>query len=162
MEAPDELSSIPDMALRWTSAKSKYAALDAWRSAMMQQFPESRCIRVLWELEHLFNTEKGYAYPSDALLSKATGLNLTKLQSTLTKLDRGGAIIRWHFTINGKRQRRIYASGQLIPSKKGGAHTPQQVRGHNTKAPRVPRTQLQLASLQARQREERERDDATS
>jgi hypothetical protein len=102
-------------------------------------------------LYDLFNAKLGYAFPTDSHLSKLTGLALDKLQSTLTILDRGGAIIRCHVEMpDGRTQRRIYPSAALIPAETGGADTPRLPGGQNLKrSPRIMKSQLALARAAA-------------
>jgi hypothetical protein len=147
----------PDRALTWTSPAQRNRILNRWRSAIFVAFgDQARCMRVAWVLSDLFHTKKGFAFASDPYLAKQTGLPVNKVQESLTKLDRGGGIIRAHALANGKSQRRIFPS---LPPGSGGGDTPRQPGGQNLSTSprhRTPRTQFDMARLAARRREEQE------
>jgi hypothetical protein len=152
----------PASALTWNSRTQRNRLLQVWRGAIFSAFgDQARCIRLAWVLADLFHAEKGYAFASDPYLATATGLPVNKLQATLTGLDRGGGIVRTHvFQPNGRSQRRIYPASTLIPPTVGGMDTPQQLGGQNLssipRTPRTPKTQLDLARLEAARRNGRE------
>jgi hypothetical protein len=151
--------SIPPAVLTWNSRAQRNRLLQVWRCAIFSVFgDQARCVRMAWVLADLFHGDRGYAHASDPYLGTSTCLPLNKVQATLTALDRGGAIVRSHVFQNGRSQRRIYPSSTLLPPDTGGADTPQQPGGQNLKAytPRIPRTQLALARLQAKRRDEGE------
>jgi hypothetical protein len=110
-------NDAPPGALTWKSGKQRNELLWRWQAAMITVFgQQARCLRVAWLLEKLFNVKKGYCWASDTTLARYTGLQVNKLQSTLTLLDRERAIIRAHVAMaDGRTQRRIYPSAALIP-----------------------------------------------
>jgi hypothetical protein len=143
----------PHGALTWTNAKQRNRKLLLWRRAICTTFSQQvRCIRVAWVLTDLFNAERGFAHASDQYLATEAAVALNKLETSLTLLERGGAIIRVHVYVDGKPQRRIYPSAALIPPQLGGVDTPHLVGGQNLNKKRL--TQLDHARLHARRREE--------
>lgn len=147
---------VPNGVLTWSSRAQRISVLRQWRNAIFFAFgDQARCVRLAWVLADLFHYARGFAYPSDPFLVKQTGLPLNKLQATLTTLDRGGGIVRVHAISDGKPQRRIYPA---LPPGSGGGDTPQQLGGQNLeKIPRIrrSRSQLEMALLDAKRREER-------
>ena len=75
-------------------------------------------MRVAWTLEWLF-CDDGYAFPGDTYLSRKLDIPINKIQSCLTDLERGGAIIRASVFVNGKPERHIWPSSKIIE-----VHTP--------------------------------------
>jgi hypothetical protein len=149
--------SAPPGALTWSSAAERNRQLAPWRRAVSITYAEqSRCLRIAWVLDHLFNAKTGYAYPSNNYLADETGIAQNKVREALGLLENGGAIIRANFNHNGRQQRVIYPARALIPRPAVGREgEPRQPGHHNlrSKRPRLPRTQLELAALAA-QREE--------
>jgi hypothetical protein len=133
----------PAEALTWKTQREKAEALRRWRLGVGIGFAEHpRCIRVAWVLEWFFAVG-GYAYATDAFLSREMGLRLNRVQATLTKLVDGGAIVRVHAQVGARLQRRIYparASADRIPPIVGAIDTPHgrpnttstRVGGHKT------------------------------
>jgi len=134
----------PQGALTWSTSYQKGKALQAWRRAVCAAHSEEpRCLKVAWVLSELFKSAKGYAYPPDFYLARETGLPTNKLQDALTRLERGGSIIRVHRLQGEQTYRRIFPSATLIPPTLGGRGTPQQPGGHKRKEqPRLTQTQI--------------------
>jgi hypothetical protein len=120
-------NEIPTAALSWQTLGQKAKGLDIWRVEVGKHFSESpRVLRVAWSLEWLFNRE-GYAFATDGYLSRKLAIPVNKIQSSLTELERAGAIIRASVFVKNKAQRRIWASWIIlgkIPPAMGGIHTP--------------------------------------
>ena len=128
----------------------------------MRTFGEqTRALRIAWALDGLFNVQTGYAHPSNAWLSKATGITINKVQQALAELEDGGAIVRRVLPAQPGRQRwrKIYPAVLLldVTPTVGVRGNPQLLGVDNlsTTLPRRPRTQLAHAKLDAQRRERR-------
>jgi hypothetical protein len=99
IEHADHRQAVPDCAapagaLTWRTAAERNKRLGAWRRAVLTRYGEqTRALRVAWVLEGLFNTKRGYAFPSNEYLADATGMSVSDVQKGLRALD-GEAIIR--------------------------------------------------------------------
>lgn len=117
-------SVSPPNALRWFTSKQKTRLLRQWRSATSRKFAEhARCLRIAWALEWLFGKE-GYAFPTDAFLSRELGMPINKVQAGLLALERKQSIIRMSVFVDGKAERRIWPSGADIHPMVGNTDTP--------------------------------------
>lgn len=150
--------SVPPMTLGWSSNRSRPLQVRRWRTAVSLAFSEHpRCLRVAWALEWLFGRE-GYAFATDGFLSKELSMNVKNVQAALQSLEKGGAIIRASMFIQGRPQRRIWPSAQLIPPTMGNMDTPYEsakvpptMGRQNTQEGKVTRhTYLSETVLQAR------------
>jgi hypothetical protein len=110
-------NATPPLALMWVSNNERKAALVSWMVATGKRFAESpRCLRVAWALHGLVG-RTGYAFATDAFLSRQLGIPPKKIQEALHQLDMGGAIIRCGvFTKTGRDERRIWLSSANIPA----------------------------------------------
>ncbi|MDE3179293.1 MAG: hypothetical protein KGM47_06490 [Acidobacteriota bacterium] len=110
------LNATPPLALKWVTSRERKDVLVSWMIATGKKFAEyPRCLRVAWALQGLVGTN-GYAFPTDAYLSKQLGIPAKKIQEALHQLDKGGAIIRCGvFTKTGRDERRIWLSSENIP-----------------------------------------------
>jgi DNA-binding Lrp family transcriptional regulator len=122
-----------------------------------------RCLRVaLGALDHAFNGKDNYAWATNADIANMTGLPITKVQDALATLEAEGAIIRYTVDNNGRKQRRIYPSTELLPKVEvtptvGVGGHPQQVGAHNlNRRRRMPRSEYDRARLSAQLRERRQ------
>jgi hypothetical protein len=124
------LNATPPLALKWVTNGERKDALVSWMVATGRKFAESpRCLRVAWALHGLVG-KTGYAFATDAFLSKQLGIPPKKIQEALHQLDKGGAIIRCGvFTKTGRDERRIWLSSENIseeetPPTMGDTDTP--------------------------------------
>jgi hypothetical protein len=92
---PQAEKRIPPGSLAWSTAAERNKLLVLWRLAVSIAFGEqSRCLRVAWVLDHLFDTKTGFCDASNPDLAKFTGLSVRKVQAALEKLEKDGAICR--------------------------------------------------------------------
>ena len=96
----------PPGVLTWSSNAERNKLLIAWRRAVCIAFGEqTRCLRVAWILDNLFNPKTGYAHPSNKYLAIETGIAENKVRAALGILEAGGAITRRTIIRNGIPQR---------------------------------------------------------
>jgi hypothetical protein len=111
----DEIRA-PHGVLAWRSSAERNKLLKLWRRAVCTVFGEqTRCLRVAWLLDELFNAKTGYAYAGNKYLADETGIAENKVRATLLILEQGGAIVRRTISRNGVPQRVIYPAAALIP-----------------------------------------------
>ena len=119
-------NETPSCAITWTTPYQKAQRLNRWRSAVSRGFPRSARMLVLaWNLEWLF--KDGFAYVSDSYLSRKLGIPVNKIQDSLKALEDGGAIYRASVFVDGKAQRRIWPSKEIVRRMypvTGGSDTP--------------------------------------
>lgn len=78
----------PDHALTWRTNSEKSKLLRAWRNGVGKAFPESgRPLRIAWTLEGLFGNQ-GYAFPTDAYLSRELVFRLKMCSALLPRSKR--------------------------------------------------------------------------
>lgn len=122
-------NEVPLEALTWKNHEERESVLFLWQTAVMLEIgSEPRCLKLAWSLQSLF--KRGFAYPSDKHLSRATGVPSDKISEGLGKLETIGAIIRTHSIVDDKRQRRIWPSQRIIadlPPTVGGNQPPEKV-----------------------------------
>ncbi len=115
----------PSKALVWTNPTEKTQALGSWRRAVIRLFGNfGRTLRIAWTISELAG-QKGYAFPSDSYLSQDVGIPVSKVQESLTLLERADAIYRVHVGAT----RRIYLNKRIIdvvalPPTAGGRASP--------------------------------------
>jgi hypothetical protein len=151
----------PPSALTWNTPGQKARLIYAWRKAVGKRFARSaRVMHVAWTLEWLL--KDGYAYATDAYLSRETGIPVNKIQEALKALEDAGVIVRASVFVDGKPRRRIWPSkellGELHPDA-GASDTPRQEREINprrggTEYSRRGPTVAELAKRGADQREQ--------
>jgi hypothetical protein len=148
----------PPGALTWESAAQRNRLLKLWRQAVMATFGESsRCVRLAWALDHLFNAKTGYAYASNPYLADETHIPENKMREALRELELGRAIVRGSVVHNGKQQRVIYPSAALLPRPSlGQGGLPQQPGHLNLRRIRLPKSQFEYAARAAQTRQGRE------
>lgn len=100
---------MPAKALTWRTRSQKAKALEGWRIEVGKTFAESaRVLRVAWALEAMFGNAKRYARVTDSYLSRKLGMPLKNIQTTMTKLERSGLIVRVSVVVDSKTHRRIW------------------------------------------------------
>jgi hypothetical protein len=161
--------SYPATALVWSGNRARSKALWLWRINVSKSFSSRpRCLRVAWILEWLFGRD-GYAFPTDGFIAGQIDMDVDHVQAAMTDLERGKAIIRASVFIDGRPQRRIWPSSEIIPPGAGGRDTPSGrsdippgAGGQNTQeGKRTPKVFLSRTVLEARRaaqiNEDRER-----
>ena len=154
----------PPGALTWKSAAQRNQRLRAWRQAVSLVFAEqSRCLRVAWALDHLFNAKTGFCNASNTYLASETGLTPRNLQKALAALESDDALVRG-VTVQkgGQTWRAIYPAKAILTVM--GSRLPVDKRGHVhqvdvqtlSRRPRLPKSELERARLAAKLRQDRE------
>jgi hypothetical protein len=165
----------PDGALTWKTAAQRSKRMFAWKCAVLAKYKSRATILCVACLLESLCLKEGYAYATDTYISSTIGIHVNHVQTALTALERGGAIVRASVFVNGKPRRRIWPATQIIPTDMVGMDThgygTQDTHGYGggdslryAPTPRTPRmTATQTAARKSAElRDEAARRTATS